>query len=277
MNKAKFYPWIFTVVFGVVGIIMSVKVGCIYQDLISNTWWRLDIYTEYIFLGMFKREICEVDMCSHEANILRYLGILSFTIMFIAISIFLFYEGEYGSGILIGFFGCFLGFLLVETWLPRILCDYYHHTFSYGMYGGASPATGVLFGSFIWTVSGLVIGIIVGFMKEDFLKGLTISIIIFGILGSIVGGSFYNNGFIVGLSIVPAFASIGYAIGVPIKERAEQRAEIKRKEKLERERIRREEERRRKEYEQKMKEFKLKLKQWKEEGYDVSELEEMLK
>lgn len=49
------------------------------------------------------------------------------------------------------------------------------------------------------------------------------------------------------------------------------------KERLERERKRREEERRRKEYEQKMKEFKLKLKQWKEEGYDVSELEEMLK
>jgi len=46
---------------------------------------------------------------------------------------------------------------------------------------------------------------------------------------------------------------------------------------LERERKRREEERRRKEYEQKMKEFKLKIKQWKEEGYDVSELEEMLK
>jgi len=49
------------------------------------------------------------------------------------------------------------------------------------------------------------------------------------------------------------------------------------KERLERERIRREEERRRKEYEREMKKLELKLKQWKEEGYDVSELEEMLK
>ena len=49
------------------------------------------------------------------------------------------------------------------------------------------------------------------------------------------------------------------------------------KEKLERERIRREEERRRKEYEREMKKLELKLKQWKEEGYNVSELEEMLK
>ena len=66
------------------------------------------------------------------------------------------------------------------------------------------------------------------------------------------------------------FASIGYAVGEPLGRWMGKRIEM-------RERIRREEERRRKEYEQKMKEFKLKLKRWKEEGYDVSELEEMLK
>jgi len=73
------------------------------------------------------------------------------------------------------------------------------------------------------------------------------------------------------------FASIGYAVGKPLGGWMERRIEIREM----RERIRREEERRRKEYEQKMKEFELKLKQWKEEGYDVSELEaeleEMLK
>jgi len=69
------------------------------------------------------------------------------------------------------------------------------------------------------------------------------------------------------------FASIGYAVGEPLGRWMERRIEIREM----RERIRREEERRRKEYEQKMKEFKLKLKRWKEEGYDVSELEEMLK
>ena len=73
--------------------------------------------------------------------------------------------------------------------------------------------------------------------------------------------------------ILILFASIGYAVGKPLGRWMERRIEIREM----RERIRREEERRRKEYEQKMKEFELKLKRWKEEGYDVSELEEMLK
>jgi len=64
------------------------------------------------------------------------------------------------------------------------------------------------------------------------------------------------------LFVIP-FATIvgfyGYELGKSIGEKIE------------------EEERKRKEYEQKMKEFELKLKQWKEKGYDVSELEEMLK
>ena len=69
------------------------------------------------------------------------------------------------------------------------------------------------------------------------------------------------------------FASIGYAVGEPLGRWMERRMEIREM----RERIRREEERRRKEYEQKMKELELKLKRWKEEGYDVSELEEELR
>ena len=65
---------------------------------------------------------------------------------------------------------------------------------------------------------------------------------------------------------------MGYAIGIPLKEKAEQRAEIKRRAELERERIRREEERRRLEYKQKIREYKSKVEQWEREGYDVSKL-----
>jgi len=275
MNKAKFYPWIFAVVFGIVGIIACMKVGCIYQDLASKTFW----YTVLEVHWWGDKRYVDYGKSSASANILRYLGIFSLTIMFSLIVVAL-STVEDGFKTLVGkilfcVIGILLSLLFAHIFVNELLRSYLDYLWEWNH--RTSPVTGTLFGSFIGIISGLVIGIIVGFMKEDFLKGLTISIIIFGILGSIVGGSFYNNGFIVGLSIVPAFASIGYAIGVPIKERAEQRAEIKRKEKLERERIRREEERRRKEYEQKMKEFKLKLKQWKEEGYDVSELEEMLK
>jgi len=266
MNKAKFYPLIFAVVFGIVGIIACMKVGCIYQDLASKTMW----YSVEKPHSLVNPHVIDYERSSASANILRYLGILSFTTLFTLIFftslIIIGIDEEIWRLLLISFFiGGFLGLLFVEellrTWLWDYLWDY-----------RTSPITGTLFGSFIGTISGLAIGIIIGFMKEDYSLTL-ISIIIFDILGSIVGWSFYNNGFIVSFSIVPAFASIGYAIGVPIKERAE----IKRREELERERIRREEERRRKEYERIMKECKLKLKQWKEEGYDVSELEEMLK
>ncbi|MDF2958192.1 MAG: hypothetical protein OD814_001814 [Candidatus Alkanophagales archaeon MCA70_species_1] len=254
MNKAKFYPWIFAVVFGIVGTIACMKVACIYQDLANNAVWY---GIKFIY-----RE-------SASAKILRYLGILSFTIISITIlvSMLVYFELEPSDneGMVI-LLWCLLSPFFAWRFVNRLACDHL-----------ASPVAGTLFGSFIGTISGLAIGIIIGFMRKDFLGGLTISIIIFGILGSIVGWFFYNNGFIVSLSIVPAFASIGYAIGVPIKERAE----IKRREELERERIRREEERRRREYELEIKKLELKLKQWKEEGYDVSELEaeleEMLK
>jgi len=118
-----------------------------------------------------------------------------------------------------------------------------------------------------------LIGAISGEIVEAIVHKDHTSTVICWIFGAIIGGIFYNNGFIVSLPVVPAFASIGYAIGVPIKERAE----IKRREELERERIRREEERRRREYELEIKKLELKLKQWKEEGYNVSELEEMLR
>jgi len=269
MNKAKFYPWIFAVVFGIVGTIACMKVACIYQDLASKTMWD-----NVAKIGWREVHVINYERSSASANILRYLGILSFTIIFIAILVGIPVYLELSDvtnetlGSKIGkiLFAClaasYFAYLFVEGLLRYWLWDYMRLGWDYR----TSPITGTLFGSFIGTISGLAIGIIIGFMRKDFLGGLTISIIIFGILGSIVGRFFYNNGFIVSLSIVPAFASIGYAIGKPVAEKAEI-AEIKR----------REEERRRKEYERIMKECKLKLKQWKEEGYDVSELEEMLK
>jgi len=270
MNKAKFYPWIFAVVFGIVGTIACMKVACIYQDLASKTMW----YSVEKPHSLVNPHVIDYERSSASANILRYLGILSFTIIFIAILVGIPVYLELSDvtnetlGSKIGkiLFAClaasYFAYLFVEGLLRYWLWDYMRLGWDYR----TSPITGTLFGSFIGTISGLAIGIIIGFMRKDFLGGLTISIIIFGILGSIVGRFFYNNGFIVSLSIVPAFASIGYAIGKPVAEKAEI-AEIKR----------REEERRRKEYERIMKECKLKLKQWKEEGYDVSELEEMLK
>ena len=66
--------------------------------------------------------------------------------------------------------------------------------------------------------------------------------------------------------------------GVMVKEKAKEKIEIKRREKLERERIRREEERRRLEYERELNEIKAKYEQLKSEGYKPDDdLEKMLK
>jgi len=220
MNKAKFYPLIFAVVFGIVGIIICPLMGNLYHSLAKDVKWSDRNEASLIFIA---------------------LGLISYFIFFTIIVAIT----EFALLYLLA-----PGFLII---LIELSTD------------GCSLATGVIFSSLIGAISGEIVEAIVH-------KDHT-STVICWIFGAIIGGIFYNNGFIVSLPIVPAFASIGYAIGVPIKERAE----IKRREELERERIRREEERRRKEYERIMKECKLKLKQWKEEGYDVSELEEMLK
>lgn len=66
--------------------------------------------------------------------------------------------------------------------------------------------------------------------------------------------------------------------GLVVKNRATVRAEIRRREELERERIRREEERKRLEYERKINEIKAKYERYKREGYAPNKnLEEMLK
>lgn len=57
------------------------------------------------------------------------------------------------------------------------------------------------------------------------------------------------------LFVIPLFAFIGYVIGKPIMEIAEKRLEEKKK----------------------LEVYKTKIERWKKEGYDVSELEEMLK
>jgi hypothetical protein len=252
------------------------KVGCIYQDLANKTSW----YTVLEVGWLRDKQFIDYEKSSAAANILRYLGIFSFTIMFSSIVVALSTVDDYIEtleGKILCVIGILLSPLFAYAFVGGLLCsdplwNYLHWDYQ------TSPATGTLFGLFIGIISGLAIGIIVGFMKEDFLKRFTISVMIFGIVGVIIGGFFYNNGFIVSLPIVPAFASIGYAIGVPIKEKAGQRAEIKRREELERERRIREEERRRLEYEQKIKGYKSKYEQYKREGYKPdSDLEEMLK
>jgi len=39
MNKAKFYPWIFAVVFGIVGIIICPLMGNLYHNLAKDVKW----------------------------------------------------------------------------------------------------------------------------------------------------------------------------------------------------------------------------------------------
>jgi len=86
------------------------------------------------------------------------------------------------------------------------------------------------------------------------------------------------------IPIITTGALYGYEFGKSIDEKIKRELEEKKRRRKEFEqkmkdfeRKLEEERRRKKEYEQKMKEFKLKLEQWKEEGYNVSELEEMLK
>ena len=132
--------------------------------------------------------------------------------MIIITTLFLIFLNSIEAGIAFGAISaCFLVIIL-----PEVSTD------------GCSLATGIIFSSLIGAISGWIIEVING--RKDYA-----SIVICGILGAIIGGIFYNNGFIVSLPIVPAFASIEYAIGIPLKEKAEQRAEIKRREELERE------------------------------------------
>jgi len=231
MNKAKIYPWIFAVVFGIVGVIVCALIGYFYANFAGNAVWTGAPYT-----GGWHNP-------NDVANIFFYIGTISFTVLCTAIIIVILGDDNWPIALLFGPFGTvFVWFLMCAA-----IAD--------------SPLNGISFSSLIGVFSGAIISILNK-------KSVSLGIAVTGIFGAIIGGIFYNNGFIVSLPIVPAFASIGYAIGIPLKEKAE----IKRREELERERIRREEERRRLEYEQKIREYKSKVEQWEREGYDVSKL-----
>jgi len=123
-------------------------------------------------------------------------------------------------------------------------------------------------------VAGVMIGIARCNLGEFGELGVNYAII-GAVIGAIISGIGWGleSEFIVNIIFIPIFAFAGYGIGKLIKEKEEKREAIKR---------RREEygrKRMRKEYEQKKKlgEYKSKIEQWKREGYDVSELEEMLK
>ncbi|MCD6255994.1 MAG: hypothetical protein J7J44_06965 [Deltaproteobacteria bacterium] len=243
MNKAKIYPWIFAVVFGVVGIIACMKVGQIYDGLSIEASWRFGDKS--------------VMATNDVATIFDILGLLSSYIMFFSITMLFMkaFDFDIASSIL----GSFIVGLIFGPMFFAIII----HLFC----KNSINVAGASFGLFIGVITGLIIGI----GARSILKLLN-SIIICSILGIIIGQIFCSNGLIVCSPLLLAFASVGYAIGNPITEKAEQRAEIKRREELERERIRREEERRRLEYEQKIREYKSKVEQWEREGYDVSRL-----
>lgn len=246
MSKAEIYPWIFAVVFGIVGVIVCALIGYFYENFAGNAVWTAGPYT-----GGWHNP-------NNVANIFFYTGTISFTVLCTAIIIVILgddaweMEGKKVStpvpiAALFGFFGTvFVWFLMCAA-----IAD--------------SPLNGISFSSLIGVFSGAIISIL---NKKSVSWGIAVT----GIFGVIIGGNFHEIGFIVSLPVVPAFASIGYAVGNPIAEKAEQRAETKGREKLERKGRIREEERRRLEYEQKIRGYKSKVEQWEREGYDVSKL-----
>lgn len=243
MNKAKIYPWIFAVVFGVVGMIVCMKVGQIYDGLSIKASWRFGDKS--------------VMATNDVATIFDILGLLSSFIMFFSITMLFMkaFDSDIAYSILGSFIVGFISGLIFFAIIILLFCK------------NSINVAGTSFGLFIGVITGLIIGI----GARSILKLLN-SIIICSILGIIIGRIFCSNGLIVCSPLLPAFASVGYAIGNPIAEKVEQKAERMRREELERERIRREEERRRLEYVQKIREYKSKVEQWEREGYDVSKL-----
>ena len=251
MNKVNVYPWIFAVVFGVVGVMVCALMGSYYENLASNAIWTRPPYIG----GWHPNDV---------ANLFGNIGFISFTTIIAMCFSFIPWEieedgikREEGMPLLFAFLFGFIGSVFIWTLIILAITGL--------------PLNGISFSSLLGVISGATIS---GVNK----KSIRFSIIVSGIFWAIIGGIFYNNGFIVSLPIVLAFTSIGYTIGVPLKEKVERRVEIKRREELERKWRIREEERRRLEYERRIKEVKAKYEQYKQEGYKPdSDLDEMLK
>ena len=172
------------------------------------------------------------------------------------ISYFPYSPGDIDWGIygLCGFIGMIIGAIMGATLLTgweRVA------GFFGGLWGGC--ALGAILGLIIAAIAPVVLGIVLGAIagvmvgiaigkldKDSDLLFLTIGAVIGAILSSIGWG--LENEFLVNIIFIPIFASIGYVTGKSIGERFA-KIEI----------------------------FKAKVEQWEREGYDVSELEEMLK
>jgi len=217
MNKTKIYPWIFVVVFvvvsGVVGLIVCMKIGSIYEELANDASWTL---------GWDKSMKADNDIATGFV-LLCFLSIFiaSYPIFFMD-DIHSKYRERHEQVAAAMFVPMFL--------MLFIICK------------NSIIITGAFSGMFIGTVTGLII-IILANMKKEINLFFMMSAPIFGTVGAIIGMLFYSNGLIICSPLIIAFASVGYAIGTPIKEKAEHRAEIRKREKFEREKKIREEER----------------------------------
>lgn len=133
-----------------------------------------------------------------------------------------------------------------------------------------APIIGGIIGLIIAAIAPIILGMVLGavivaivvFACGDIDNEVVAFLIIW--IPPITGGILFGIGwglgseFIANIIFVPMFGGIGYIVGKPIGKRADEK------------------DKRTLEHERKMKEYKAKVDQWNREGYDVSELEEML-
>ena len=170
MNKAKIYPWVFAVVFGVVGMItICPLVGSLYHILAKGVKWNV-AYTAYTYSGGPHGP-------NEAAGIFMFIGFFSFMI----ILPFIFSMFGFGEGVDLAL-GCVVALILVCMLSSIISTD------------GYSPATGIIFSSLIGAISGWVIKVVNDKKLTDFWDEIykSMPIIICWIFGAIIGGIFYN-------------------------------------------------------------------------------------
>ena len=247
MNKGKIYPWVFAVVFGVVGCVL---VFFPWQYNLSDPWGgiisinSLFFYSSFgFFTGLVSGKCVDTKTKEDKWIFINmifggFVGIIGIYLYFYVLPVI---PDETGPWIV-----NLSTLLLICLCLGLLMSCESYPDFGY-------PALGIA----VILLLLLPVNWIGAFVYMFYQILIEESVILVLIILTII-----------------QFGPIGYVIGVPIAEKAEQRAEIKRREELERERIRREEERRRLEYVQKIREYKSKVEQWEREGYDVSKLRE---
>ncbi len=253
MNKAKFYPWIFAVVFGVV-------FGSLITILLANISLG-DVKEEILYGGVFVG-----DYYAYCFKPSLY-SILFMTIGLGSLAAATIYADRRDDANWLGF-GTIILIILFLSLVPLALFPPPSYNSSEWIKDGFGEkiVNCIIVGTYIAT-SILIVNIVT--IRWDSYKVLIASWSAGPILGIFVPWHYFN---------ILLLASIGYAIGNPIAEKAKRRAEIKRREELERKWRIKEEERKRLEYERKISELKAKYEQCKREGYKPDyDLEEMLK